>query len=151
MYYYIIMLLLIALDQLTKYLAVAYLQPIDTLPIIEGVIHLTYVENTGAAFSMLSGNQLFLKGVTIVAITIMMFVFRKLLSKPEEDWIKACFVLIISGGIGNLIDRLRLDYVIDFIDFRLINFAIFNGADSFVSVGTALLFYVVFFGKTKAF
>ncbi len=151
MFYFLSILVLIALDQGTKYLAVKYLAPIDTLPLFQGILHLTYAENTGAAFSILSGNQFFLKVVTLIAISLMVFVLYRLLKNPSETWLKVCFVLLISGGIGNLIDRVRLDSVVDFIDFRAINFAIFNGADSWVSIGTVLLFYVVLTKKTKVF
>lgn len=151
MYYYIAIALLIALDQWTKLLAVKFLMPIDTLPLWQNVLHLTYAENTGAAFSMLSGNQTFLIGITGVVILIMFVVLLRFMKNPDEMLLKICLVLLIGGGIGNLIDRVRLDYVVDFIDVRLIHFAIFNGADSFVSIGTVLLFYIVLFNKTKLF
>jgi signal peptidase II len=151
MYYYIGILFFVALDQFTKLLAVKYLIPIDTLPLINEVLHLTYAENTGAAFSILSGKQFFLKIVTFLAIGAMFYVLHKLLKTPSEFWMKICFTLLISGGIGNLIDRFRLNYVVDFIDFRLINFAIFNVADSLVSVGIVLLSYILIFNKTTLF
>lgn len=144
-----ILILLIASDQIAKYLAVQYLLPIDTLPLVQDVLHLTYAENTGAAFSMLSGNQTLLIGVTSVTLVIMaviLFVIRK---KPNELLMQFAMIMILGGGIGNLIDRVRLHYVVDFIDFRLINFAIFNLADTWVNIGTALLFYVILFNKTK--
>lgn len=127
----------IALDQITKYLAATYLQPITTFPIIEKVLHLTYAENTGAAFGMLKDHRwvfLVISGITIVAFSLYLY-----LGHAENKLYAVAISMVISGGIGNMIDRLALGYVVDFIDFRLINFAIFNGADSFVCVGAGLL------------
>ena len=127
----------IALDQLTKWLAVKFLSPIDTLPLIEDVLHLTYVENRGAAFGMLADHRwvfIIISTVTIIAMLYVLFSARL----PNKLY-TVSVSMIISGGIGNMIDRTVLGYVVDFIDFRLINFAVFNGADSFVCVGAGIL------------
>ena len=127
----------IILDQLTKFLSVEFLAKVDTVPIIKNVLHLTYVENRGAAFGMLKEHRwvfISLSTVTIIALMLYLFLHRgktKLYGVP--------IAMIVSGGIGNMIDRTVLGYVVDFIDFRLINFAVFNGADSFVCVGAGLL------------
>jgi len=127
----------IALDQLTKWLAVRFLMPIDTCPLIRGVLHLTYVENRGAAFGMLANNRWVFLIVSTIAILAMVFYLFSGLSEGRLAGIS--LAMLISGGIGNMIDRIALGYVVDFIDFRLINFAVFNGADSFVCVGAGLL------------
>ena len=127
----------IALDQLTKLLAVRYLMPVDTVPLWENVLHLTYVENTGAAFGMMKDARwvfLILSSVAIVGIALYLF-----FGYARTTLATVAFSMIVSGGIGNMIDRIALGYVIDFIDFRLIHFAVFNGADSFVCVGAGLL------------
>ena len=127
----------IGIDQLTKWLAVKYLSPIDTHPLIEKVLHLTYVENEGAAFGMLADHRwifLTVSSVTIIVLGALLFTGRL----PNKLYTVAV-AMIVSGGIGNMIDRTVLGYVIDFIDFKLINFAVFNGADSFVCVGAGLL------------
>lgn len=124
-------------DQITKILAVAHLQPIDTFPIIRNVLHLTYVENRGAAFGMLSDRRwvfMVVSSIAIVGLGIYLFGFCR-----ENRWIKVSLAMIIGGGIGNMIDRVRLGYVVDFVDFRLIDFAVFNVADSFVTVGAGIL------------
>ncbi len=129
----------IILDQLTKWLAVAYLEPIwpESVPIIDGVLQLTYAENTGAAFSMLSDAPWVFKSISAVAIVAMLiYLYGFKGGRRLQD---IALAMIISGGIGNMIDRIALNYVIDFIDFCLIDFAIFNGADSFVCVGAGLL------------
>ncbi len=125
----------IAIDQLTKFLAVKYLG-IST-PIIKDVLHLTYVENEGAAFGMLADSRWVFMLISTVAILIMAFYLYSGLAQGRLYEISVA--LIISGGIGNMIDRVALGYVVDMIDFCLINFAVFNVADSFVCVGAGLL------------
>ena len=130
------------LDQLTKYLTILHLKPIDTLPIIKDVIHLTYVENTGAAFGMMKDARwVFMITSTVAIIGILTYMFRRVYVKKEKmPWMEALSLsFIVGGGIGNMIDRTVLGYVVDMIDFRLINFAVFNVADSFVCVGAGLM------------
>ena len=133
----VIILLGIGIDQLTKLLAVKLLEPVTTVPIIKNVIHLTYVENRGAAFGMLANSRwvfMIISTVAILAMTVYLF------SGMSQNLLyEISLSVIISGGIGNMIDRTVLGYVIDMIDFRLINFAVFNAADSFVCVGAGLL------------
>ncbi len=127
----------ILLDQLTKWLSVAFLKAVDTVPLIKGVLHLTYVENTGAAFGMLKNHRWVF--ILISTVTIVLFSAFLYLGHAQNRLYAVSIAMIISGGIGNMIDRLALGYVVDFIDFRLINFAVFNGADSFVCVGAGLM------------
>ncbi len=124
-------------DQMTKWLAVKFLKPRVTLPLIENVLHLTYVENRGAAFGMLSDNRWVF--IAISSITILFLIGFLYLGYTVKPLYTISISMIISGGIGNMIDRLMLGYVVDFIDFRLINFAVFNGADSIVCVGAGIL------------
>ena len=130
----------VALDQLTKWLAVVYLQPEGAegaFRLWENVLHLTYVKNEGAAFGMLADHRwvfMIFSTVAIIGLSIYLFGFSK-----DTRWVKISLAMIIGGGIGNMIDRVLLGYVIDFIDFTLINFAVFNVADSFVTVGAFML------------
>lgn len=131
------------LDQLTKWLTVINLDLYETFPIIEDVLHFTYVRNTGAAFSMFSEPDqrwifMTISTVAIIAMLVFLWKFRK-----ESVWLNISLCFIIGGGIGNMIDRCVLKYVVDFIDVRLINFAIFNVADSFVCVGVALFAFLI--------
>lgn len=136
----VMILLIIAfiyLDQLSKYLAVIYLKGGESFPIIKNVLHLTYVENEGAAFGMLKDHRWIFMIISSVAI-IGLFVY--LVKNYKASRLQSvALTMIIAGGIGNMIDRVVLGYVVDFIDFTLINFAIFNVADSFVCVGVGLL------------
>lgn len=160
-----IILLGIVADQITKYLAVKYLSIRATLPIWEGVFHLTYSENTGAAFGILKGHRwVFLVFSTIAICVLTVYLFRGIsyLSDKREDGSYpplaplggVAIAMIVSGGIGNMIDRTLAGYVVDFIDVRLINFAYFNIADSFVTVGALLLgvhlIFPLFQAKKKA-
>ena len=121
--------------------------PIDTVPIIEDVLHLTYLENTGAAFGILKDNRWVFLVISTVAIAGIIFYFIKFM--PQNKLFQLSLAFILGGGIGNMIDRILLGYVVDFIDFRLINFAIFNVADSFVCIGAALMFIYVLFVESK--
>ena len=127
----------ICLDQLTKWLAVIYLQGEESFPLWKGVLHFTYVENEGAAFGSFSNHRwvfMWSSAIAIVALLIYLFRFCKF-----GKWVKVSIAMLIGGGIGNMIDRILLGYVVDFIDFTLINFAVFNVADSFVCVGAFML------------
>lgn len=137
----------VILDQFTKWLAVEYLIPIGTVPIIKDALHLTYVENPGAAFGMMQNSRWIFLLVSTVAIIAIIIYLIKFATKNKLALLSLAFIL--GGGIGNMIDRVALGYVVDFIDFRLINFAVFNVADSFVCVGAALLIIYVLFIEGK--
>ena len=153
----------VSVDQITKYLAVHYL-PRPTLPLLEGVLHLTYAENPGAAFGILQDHPwVFMVFSSVAILAIVAYLLRGVsyLSEKGEDgryppisYLSGIALsLIATGGIGNMIDRISLEYVVDFIDFTLIDFAIFNVADSFVTVGAFLLIAelvrVMFFEKKE--
>lgn len=137
----------IFLDQLTKYLVSHLMTLRQSIPLIPGVIHLTYITNDGAAFGILDDQRwifLLLSTVAILFLTGYLAVTRN-----TNRLFLLSLSLILSGGIGNMIDRVFLGEVIDFIDFTLIRFAIFNGADSFVCVGAFLLFFCILFDSSK--
>lgn len=138
-------------DQLTKLLARIYLKPVGDAPLIKGVLHLTYVENRGAAFGILSDSRWVFMLLSCVAVGAMI-IYTAVRRKTLSDMGGAALSLIIGGGIGNLIDRAVIGYVTDFINFEFIHFAVFNIADSAVCVGAVLLIiYVIFFdGKDSS-
>jgi len=145
--YILIFLAVIIFDQISKLWAVLYLKQIHTLPLIQNVLHLTYVENTGAAFGIFHNRQLFLISVSILFLTgIAAYVIYR---KPTDRFFLLALTLVSSGAFGNLIDRVRLSYVVDFIDFRAINFAVFNLADSAVVIGVILLIVIQIFTKKQ--
>lgn len=144
----------IGIDQLIKLIVVSNMRLFESIPIINNALHITYVLNDGAAFSFMSGQTWLLSGVTSVLMVLLIcFFFSRKTSHPLAI---SSLGLIISGGIGNLIDRFfRGDTifhgkVVDYIDFRLINFAVFNFADCCVVIGTILLvIFLLFFDKEK--
>lgn len=145
--YSIIIAVGIILDQITKALAVAYLKAIETFPLIEGVLHLTYAENTGMAFGMMKNHRwVFMVTSTILILAMGFYLYAV---ESESRLYDVAIAMVVSGGIGNMIDRIGLGYVVDFIDFRLINFAVFNGADSFVCVGAGLLMLALILDLVK--
>lgn len=147
MLYELIIVLLIGIDQLSKLWAVNSLKEIGSIPIIENVFHLTYVENRGAAFGMLQNNQMIFVVVALVASVYGLYYLH---TKKVNLVGKAGVLLIIAGAIGNAIDRVRLGFVVDYFDFRIIWEYVFNIADIFVVVGTILLcVYIIFYEDKK--
>lgn len=143
--YFIIPVAIIIVDQLSKYFAVKYLKQLITYPLIQDVFHLTFAKNTGAAFSILRGKQEFLIVITLFVILFLIVFLYRTEKNKQYLALNISLMFIIGGAVGNLIDRIRLGYVIDYFDFRLINFAIFNVADCFISIGTVLLLGVILF------
>lgn len=129
----------IFLDQWTKSLAVSFLKDSDSLEIIPGVFQLTYLENRGAAFGMLQGKQIFFYIITAVILAAVIYAYLRIPAGRKFFPLRACMVMIVAGAAGNLIDRVRLSYVVDFFYFKLIDFPVFNVADIFVTVSAFLL------------
>ena len=137
--------LLSAIDQFTKYLAVLYLKDKPAYPIIEGVFELKYLENRGAAFGMLQDQKAFFVLIACVILVAVCYILMKLPKHKKYNLLHSLLVLIASGAIGNMIDRIRLEYVVDFLYFKLINFPIFNVADIYVSVSCVALVILLLF------
>lgn len=140
---------LITIDQLSKIWAVATLGNGTDILLWNNVFHLAYVENKGAAFGMFQGQKWFLIIMAILVLIGMVVYLKKIPKNKSGNWAKFSFVLIISGAIGNLIDRIFLGYVRDFLYFRLIDFPVFNLADTFVVVGVMILLIVILFGEIE--
>ncbi|MDF2566626.1 MAG: lipoprotein signal peptidase [Oscillospiraceae bacterium] len=133
---------LAGIDQYLKFLAVQNLSNQATVPLIKNVLHLTYLENEGAAFGSMKGQQWILIGVTLAVIAVAIFFILN--RKIKNNFLLFSISIVIAGGIGNLIDRIFRHYVIDYIDVRFPHFAVFNFADCCVVVGTILiLFYLL--------
>lgn len=129
---------IVLLDRVSKFLAAYFLMG-KSHPLWENVFHLTYVENTGAAFSIFKGHTLALGIFSLAMVVLLSYYLTKRKKEGCSVLEELALTFIIGGAIGNLYDRLILGYVIDYFDFRLINFAVFNVADSFISVGALLL------------
>lgn len=142
---FVLVALLLFFDQLTKQLAVTHLKDQPALPLWKGVLELQYLENRGAAFGMLQNQKLFILFVGVIFLAVIIFFLFKLPDHKKYNIIHLLAAVIIAGGIGNMIDRMRLDYVVDFISFVLIQFPIFNVADIYVVVATIGLFIMFLF------
>ena len=128
---------LTVIDQLTKYAAVVTVKINGPKEFLFGLFQFRYAENTGAAFSSFSDNTSLLSVFTVAVVIIGLFIV--LSKKLKSKFINICLVLILSGGIGNVIDRIRLGYVVDFIEPLFIDFAVFNFADCCITVGAFLI------------
>ena len=142
----VIAVVLIAIDQIVKNWAEEVLTK-GEIAVIEDVLYFKYAENTGVAFSMFSDNRWMLIGITSVMLVVVLAFF--LSGKVTDKLEQFSLALILAGGVGNLIDRISLGYVIDFIDVRIINFAIFNIADICICVGAFLLCVAVYLSDKK--
>ena len=136
----------LVLDQLTKFWVVNTFEltsPPQTVPLWPGVFHFTYVINTGAAFSLFSENGEWLKWLSLVVS--LGLVVLGLWARLPNRWEQAGYGCVLGGALGNGIDRMLAGQVVDFLDFRLINFPIFNLADIFINIGIACLLISAFF------
>lgn len=135
----------LALDQWTKALAVRYLEHRPPVPLLGRGLSLTYVQNTGTAFGLLSGAGVYLVAIAVAAVVFIIgywgYLHRR--SEPPSPWLTCGLALPLGGAVGNLVDRLRLGYVVDFIDFRV--WPVFNVADSAITIGAFLIGYYYFF------
>lgn len=148
MIYYLIAAAVIAADRIVKHVVSSDMYAGETIPVIEDVFHITYIQNRGAAFSLMEGQRLFLIALPVAAIAaafVLLFIKRKSWSRL----LCISIAFICGGGIGNLIDRIYLGFVVDMFDFRV--FPVFNVADIFICVGCGLLLiYILFFDRKKS-
>ncbi|MDR1753978.1 MAG: signal peptidase II [Eubacterium sp.] len=137
----------IIFDQFTKRLAVVHVKPVRSLSIISingrEILNFTYLQNTGAAFSILQGKQLFL--IVITGIFIALLLYLLIAGKIKSGFMIWATSLVIAGGAGNLIDRVFNGYVVDFIDLRIIKFAVFNVADICAVIGALMMLVSIMF------
>lgn len=137
--------LLVVVDQITKYWARTVLAQDGPVDIITGVFKLQYLENRGAAFGILQNKLILLMIMTIIVLGLVFVVFFKVPNEKKYRPIEYICLFIIAGAIGNMIDRLFLNYVVDFLYFELIDFPIFNVADIYVTVSAVLLVILFLF------
>ena len=144
--YFIIIVVVVALDQLTKYLIQANLELNSSIPLIDGIFHITYIHNYGAAFSIFQNKTGFLIAMQLIVIAVVLVYLVK--RQRKDHWcLLLSLSLIAAGGVGNLVDRAMNGYVVDFLDFRV--WPIFNTADISVCVGCGLLILYMFFIDPK--
>ena len=146
---YLISIIIVILDQVTKALAIKNLKASDPVVIIDGVFEFVYVENRGAAFGILQDKRILFIIITLIVISFLAIYANKY-SHQLTTFSNITLAMLIGGAAGNLIDRIRYGYVVDFIKVDLIrsyNFPVFNIADIFIVISTILLAYIILFDK----
>ena len=134
---------LIGIDQVIKLLVINHLKPVQYVNVLEGVLRFRYVENTGAIFGSFAAHTAFLTVFSIILLGVTIFLLIK--NKDKNKLVSLCLLFMISGGIGNIIDRIRLHYVVDYIEPLFVDFAVFNFADCLITVGAfTLIFYLIY-------
>ncbi|WP_126426069.1 signal peptidase II [Brevibacillus marinus] len=147
MFYYLISLIIVALDQWTKYLVASKMELGESIPLLPGVFHLTSHRNLGAAFGILQNQRLLFIGITIVVVIGIVVALYRVGGKQPR--VATALALVLGGAVGNFIDRVRTGEVVDFLDFTLINFPIFNVADMAITIGVGLLLLDVFLDSRR--
>jgi signal peptidase II len=146
MIFTLITLLLIICDQVSKIAVLKYLKPVGTTVVLKDILSLTYVENRGAAFGILQNSRWVFICATIIILAVL--IIYKIKYKPQGKIINTSLCLLISGAIGNLIDRIFRGFVVDMLEVTFIEYPVFNVADCFVVVGAILLgIYIMFIYK----
>lgn len=133
--FYIVSGAVFLLDMLIKRSVISFIAPIHSIPVIKGMLHLTYVENTGVAFGLMRNQRPFLILVGIIVCALIIIFYKKSVNK--EVMLRIALALILGGSFGNLFDRIFYGHVIDYIDFRV--FPVFNLADISINIGIALI------------
>jgi len=141
---FIITLSVLFLDQLTKFLTAKNLLLNQSLPIIRGIFHFTLIHNRGAAFGILKNQTQVFIFISLFAVVLILGIFKKN-KYQKQSFYNIPLSLILAGALGNLIDRITLGYVIDFLDFRI--WPVFNVADSAITIGAILLGWFVLRSK----
>lgn len=141
----LLLLILVIIDRITKRMAVVRLKDQPAFNIIDGVLEFNYLENRGAAFGMLQNQKMFFVFVALVFLGVILFVLFRTPDQKKYWKLHILLTMIAGGAVGNMIDRLTLDYVVDFIYIVLINFPIFNVADMYVTFATFILIIQVLF------
>ena len=135
----------VLLDQFTKYLAITRLKGEEPFILLKGVFQFEYLENRGAAFGLFQDQRMFFFISVAVICTVVIWFYLKVPMERRFLPLRICAVLIVAGAFGNCIDRVRLNYVVDFFYIKLLDYPIFNVADIYVTVSTFALVVLLFF------
>ena len=140
-----LIIILIIADQLTKLWALADLRGSEGIPVISGVFELQYLENRGAAFGILQDKQILFLLITVAVAVLLTYISIRIPEERKYTPLRICYVLLMAGAFGNLIDRVARGYVVDFFYFKVINFPIFNVADIYVTCSAIFLAVLLIF------
>ena len=140
-----LIIILILADQLTKLWALAELRGSEGISVITGIFELQYLENRGAAFGILQNHQVLFLLITVLAAVLLTYIYARIPDDKKYIPLRICYVLLMAGAFGNMIDRAFRGYVVDFFYFKLIDFPIFNVADIYVTFTMVLLMGLILF------
>lgn len=140
-----LIIILILADQLTKLWALAELRGSEGISVITGIFELQYLENRGAAFGILQNHKVLFLLITVLAAVLLTYIYARIPDDKKYIPLRICYVLLMAGAFGNMIDRAFRGYVVDFFYFKLIDFPIFNVADIYVTVTMVLLMGLILF------
>lgn len=137
--------LLVLLDQITKWAASVHLKGNHPIPLINRVFELYYLENRGSAFGLMQGKRFFFIAMAVIVLIIIPYIYYQIPLSPRFALLRLDAVLFLAGAIGNAMDRVVRGYVVDFLYFSLIDFPVFNVADIYVTVSAFTLFFLMLF------
>lgn len=146
--YYIIAAIVLLIDQAAKWAVVAYMKIGQTIPLIQGIFHLTSIRNSGAAFGILQNQRIFFIVVTIIVVIGIAYYIRKIYR--EQKFVPYALSLILGGALGNFVDRAIKGEVVDMLEVRFIDYPVFNLADTFIFIGATMLIIHSFAGRRQA-
>lgn len=141
----LIIALLTAIDQLTKFIITGKFVLFESRPVIKDVFSITYIQNRGLAWGMFQGGRVIFLIITVFVLFFCFYLYSNICGIKKYFPLRIGLVVLLSGAIGNMIDRIKLGYVIDFLDFELINFPVFNVADVYVTVSMFFIIILLFF------
>lgn len=138
-------LVLVFIDQLTKYIIVHNMALYESIPIVKNVFEIFYIRNPGTAWGLLANKQFLFAISTVIIFIVGTIVYIRCVRLSKYKDIRILLIFILAGGMGNFIDRIRYKYVIDFLYFKLIDFPVFNVADCYVTIGFISLIFIILF------
>lgn len=141
----VLLAVLISIDQLTKYIIVSNFSLYESIPLIENVFSITYIQNKGAGWGLLQGQQVLFLCITAFVLIFTAYIFTRVYKNKCHRLLSISLVVLAAGSIGNMIDRIKQGYVIDFFNFELIDFPVFNVADIYIVISMISIFLLVMF------
>lgn len=137
--------LMTAFDQLTKFMITSSYELYESRPVIKNILSFTYIQNRGMAWGMLQGKRIIFVALTIIILFLCFGIYSNIADKAKYRLLRANMIILISGALGNMLDRIKLGYVIDFFEVKFIDFPVFNVADIYVVVSMIMIFILIMF------
>ena len=137
--------LMTAFDQLTKFMITSSYELYESRTVIKNILSFTYIQNRGMAWGMLQGKRIIFVALTIIILFLCFAIYSNIADKAKYRLLRANMIILISGALGNMLDRIKLGYVIDFFEVKFIDFPVFNVADIYVVVSMIMIFILIMF------